>query len=129
MMYLSYEEYKNLGGTLSETDFRMAEFKARKRIDYLTAERVKAMADAGQVPEAVQLCVMSLVNLESKVGTTAQADNPVVTSYTTDGYTEHYGNAMSAAEANTEMDKLVQQLLFGEVDLCGVPLLYRGVRG
>ena len=129
MMYLSYEEYKNLGGTLSETDFKMAEFKARKRIDYLTDERVKAMADAGQVPEAVQLCVMSIVDLESKVGATAQANNPVVTSYTTDGYTEHYGNAMSASEANTEMDKLVKQFLFGEVDLNGVPLLYRGVRG
>lgn len=128
-MYLTYEEYKNFGGTLSETDFRMAEFKARKRIDYLTAERVKAMAEADQVPDAVRLCVMSLVNLESKVGATAQADNPVVTSYTTDGYTEHYSNAMSAAEANAEMDKLVRQLLFGEVDLCGVPLLYRGVRG
>lgn len=129
MMYLSYEEYKNLGGTLSETDFKMAEFKARKRIDYLTADRVKAMAEAGLVPEAVQLCIVSLVELESKVGAAAQVDNPVVTSFTTDGYTEHYGNALSAVEANAEMDKLVRQLLFGEVDLCGVPLLYRGVRG
>ena len=129
MMYLSYEEYKNFGGTLSETDFKLAEFKARKRIDYLTAERVKAMAEAGQVPEAVQLCIVDLVNLESKVGTTAQVNNPVATSFTTDGYTEHYGNALSAAEADTEMDKLVRQFLFGEVDLFGVPLLYRGVRG
>lgn len=34
--YLTYEEYKELGGALAQTDFFRLEFSARKRIDYLT---------------------------------------------------------------------------------------------
>jgi hypothetical protein len=30
-MYLTYAEYQAYGGTLSEADFTLAEFKARKR--------------------------------------------------------------------------------------------------
>ena len=41
-MYLTYEEYQAYGGTLPEADFTLAEFRARKRIDYLTASRVSA---------------------------------------------------------------------------------------
>lgn len=46
--YLTYEEYKELGGALAQTDFFRLEFSARKRIDYLTNSRVQGMAE---VPE------------------------------------------------------------------------------
>ena len=44
MAYLSYDEYKEYGGTMAQADFTLAEFKAEKRIDYLTDTRVKAMS-------------------------------------------------------------------------------------
>ena len=125
-MYLTYEEYKSYGGTLSETDFPLMEFKCRKRIDKLTDCRVQKMTS---VPEAVKLCVMSLIKLESAVGTEAQAENPVVTSFSTDGYSESYGKAMGASEASTAMNSTVYSMLYGELDDNGVPLLYRGVTG
>ena len=125
-MYLTYDEYKSYGGTLSETDFPVLEFKCRKRIDRLTDCRVQNMAS---VPEAVKLCMMSLIKLENIVGIEAQAENPVVTSYNTDGYSESYGKALGASEAPQEMNKTVLSMLYGELDDNGVPLLYRGVTG
>ena len=53
--YLTYEEYQEFGGTLPETEFEMAEFQARKRIDYWTDSRVQNMSE---VPEAVKRCIM-----------------------------------------------------------------------
>ncbi len=125
-MYLTYEEYKAYGGTLSETDFTVMEFKCRKRIDKLTDCRVQKMSS---VPEAVKLCVMSLIKLESAVGTEAQTENPIVTSFSTDGYSESYGKAMGVSDASTAMNSTVYSMLYGELDDNGVPLLYRGVTG
>lgn len=126
-MYLTYEEYQQYGGALPEGSFKLLEFQARKRIDYLTADRVKAMEQAGQVPEAVKMCMYLLTDLISSAGASAQMSNPVATSFSTDGYSESYGNVLDVEQASLEMDKIIRQLLAGELDLNGVPLLYRGV--
>ena len=122
--YLTYAEYQSYGGTASETAFPMLEFRARKRIDRMTASRVQAMA---AVPEAVKLCMMSLIGIDSKAGAEAQVENPVVTSFNTDGYSETYGKAMSAADADSAMSASIRTMLWGETDDNDVPLLYRGL--
>ena len=122
--YLTYEEYQNYGGTASETAFLMLEFRARKRIDRQTFDRVQNMAE---VPEAVKLCMMSLMTIDSKVGVEAQVENPVVTSFNTDGYSESYGKALSAEDADSSMSASIRSMLWGERDDNGVPLLYRGL--
>lgn len=122
--YLTYAEYQSYGGTASETDFNLLEFRARKRIDYLTASRVQNMET---VPEAVKLCMLSIMKIDSKSGAEAQADNPVVTSFSTDGYSESYGKAMSAEDAEKSMSASIRSMLWGETDDNGVPLLYRGL--
>ncbi len=122
--YLTYAEYVERGGTLPETSFNLLEFKSRKRIDYLTDSRVQSMAE---VPAAVKMCVMCLISLESTVGAQAQAEKPVVTSFSTDGYSESYGKAMGAADADKSMNAVVGEYRYGEKDDNGVPLLYRGV--
>ena len=124
MTYLSYNEYKGYGGTASNTEFTALEFRARKRIDRLTASRVQNMSE---VPEAVKLCMMSLIGIDSKAGVEAQANNPVVTSFNTDGYSETYGKALSVEDADKAMSASIRSMLYGETDDNGVPLLYRGV--
>ena len=124
MAYLSYDEYTERGGTREQAEFALAEFKAEKRIDYLTDSRVKAMET---VPEAVKLCIMALMAMESKVGTEAQVSNPVITSFTNDGYSESYGKALGAEDAEKSMNNLVKSYLYGETDDNDVPLLYRGL--
>jgi len=122
--YLSYAEYVERGGDLPQTSFSLLEFQAQKRIDYLTDSRVQAMAE---VPEAVKLCIMALIPMDNKVGASAQASTPVVTSFSTDGYSESYGKAMGTADAEKAMNSVVKSYLYGEADDNGVELLYRGV--
>ena len=126
MAYLTYEEYIRHGGTASDTDFVSLEFKCRKRIDRLTNCRIQNME---KIPEAVKLCMVSLVKLENTVGMEARVENPVVTSYNTDGYSESYEKTLDVSEASQTMDKIVLSMLYGELDDNGVPLLYRGVTG
>lgn len=128
MEYLTYSQYQTLGGQLTMAVFTPLEFKSRKRIDRLTDCRVQPMAEAEAVPEAVKMCMLALIDMESKVGVAAQVNDPVVTSFNTDGYSESYGNLPKQEEAEQQMDKLVGQYLYGETDLYGVPLLFRGVR-
>lgn len=122
--YLTYAEYAAFGGSLSEIDFRPLEFKARKRIDYLTDSRVQNMIS---VPEAVKLCTYILIGMENSVGRNTQATSPNVTSFNTDGYSETYGQIMDADTASVQMTAIVKEYLYGENDDNGVPLLYRGL--
>jgi len=123
--YLTFEEYKGYGGELTETAFRTEEFKARKRIDHLTASRVQAMES---VPEAVKMAVFTLMQLESKIGLSAQLDNPMIASFNTDGYSESYGSVTDQVEAASKSAMAsVKHILDGELDDNGVPLLYRGL--
>ena len=124
-MYLTYDEYLAYGGTLAETDFALAEFKARKRVDYLTDSRVEAMAE---VPEAVKLAMMSIIKADGVVGVDAQAGAPLVASFSTDGYSENYGSAADqTANVERQLNREIGRLLYGVKDDNGVPLLYRGV--
>ena len=107
--YLTFEEYQSYGGTASESAFLMLEFRARKRIDRQTFDRVQDMAE---VPEAVKLCMLSLINIDSKVGVEAQVDNPVVTSFNTDGYSESYGKALSVEDADSSMSASIRSMHF-----------------
>ena len=124
-MYLTYEEYQAYGGTLSEADFTLAEFRARKRIDYLTASRVAAMEE---VPEAVKLAMLTVIKADSAVGVDAQAETPLVASFSTDGYSESYGSAADRTQTvERQLNREIGRLLYGVKDDNGVPLLYRGI--
>ena len=57
--YLTYNEYKALGGSLDITPFNLLEFEARRIIDNRTLQRLKGIE---QVPQEVKMCMFSLVN-------------------------------------------------------------------
>lgn len=125
--YLTYDEYTKMGGGMPEYEFVLAEFRARKRIDYLTDTRVAAMA---AVPEAVKLCMMQIIAVDSKFGPEAlsQKESPVAVSYNTDGYTESLGSPEDQlAAAMKSLNASIREMLWGELDDRGVPLLYRGL--
>lgn len=123
--YMTYHEYlKSCGDPISEAEFRLLEFRARKRIDYLTDSRVQNMQS---VPESVKLCVASLIGIEKKAGIEAQIDNPVVTSFSNDGYSESYGKALSVGDVERTTSSMIRSMLWGETDDKGIPLLYRGL--
>jgi len=123
--YLTYHEYLAYGGTKAQAEFVPLEFQARKAIDYVTDCRVQAMKE---VPEAVKLCMLSVMNIIAATGAEAQAIHPQATQFATDGYSESYGHAMTVAESKSGVNSVISESLYGELDDNGVPLLYRGVR-
>ena len=124
--YLTYEEYVAYGGTMPESEFPVAEFKARSRLDWITMGRVQNMA---VVPEEVKLAMMVIINVDSKFSTDAQLESAIISSFTTDGYTETHGNFFEQVGlANRRLNGEVQKMLFGVLDDYGEPLIFRGLQ-
>ena len=124
--YLTYEEYVAYGGDMNESDFTLAEFKARSRIDWMTLGRVQNMRT---VPDEVKLAIMCLIRVDSKYSSDAQVYSALVSSFSTDGYSESYGSASEQARAaQTQANEEVTRMLFGVLDDNGVPLIYKGLK-
>ena len=113
-MYLTYDEYAEMGGTLNEAAFSRLELKARKLIDQRTFGRLKGLAEQSEV---VKKLVFELMVVEEK------EQNGVLQSVSNDGYSETY------AVANNEQKSvcLIAAYLSQEKTADGTPLLYCGV--
>lgn len=120
--YLTYEEYKSLGGTLGEMPFNILELKARQVINERTQNRLKNVED---IPVEVKVCVYHLVNIASSYQ--SKVSNVSVASESTDGYSISY---KSGTDLTEEQKKQYNDIM--ETDLYGVivdntPILYLGV--
>lgn len=123
--YLTYDEYLQYGGTMDESEYAVAEFKARSRIDWITMGRVQNMA---VIPEEVKLAMMVIINVDTKFSSDAQLESAIISSFTTDGYSETHGNFFEQVGlANRRVNGEVQKMLFGVLDDYGEPLIYRGL--
>ena len=122
--YLSYEEYKSLGGTLGEMPFNILELKARQIINERTQNRLK---DVEQIPQEVKICVYDLINTMNKYNLSDNSTSSNISSENTDGYSVTY---KSGTELTEEQKKQYDDVM--ETDLYGVivdntPILYLGV--
>lgn len=134
-MYLTYEEYQNMGGALDETTFLNYEFEARTKIDWYTFNRLQ---NEKNFPEAVKRCVYKLISLlqakdQASVVDGQSADGSVtagVSSQSNDGVSISY-NTLSAKDmvdtAEKEMKEVIQRYLQGVTNSLGQKVLYRGV--
>lgn len=125
-MYLTYDEYVAYGGTMSQDEFVLAEFKARSRIDWYTLARVQAMR---VVPEEVKMAMMVIITGDAKYSVDAQATKDgMIASYSTDGYSESYGSITEQSQNyDNQIKQTVERMLFGVLDDNGVPLIYKGL--
>ena len=122
--YLTYEEYKSLGGTLGEMPFNILELKARQIINERTQNRLKNIEE---IPQEVKICVYDLINTMNKYNLSNNSTNSNVSSENTDGYSVTY---KSGTELTEEQKKQYDDVM--ETDLYGVivdntPILYLGV--
>lgn len=115
-MYLSYEEYKDMGGSMSEAAFNSLEYKARKRIDCATQNR---LIEDGPVRESVKRLMYELIN-----GYQANAGQQGISSASNDGVAVTY---VTGAEAAARETAIIKQYLTGELTKDGTPVLYLGV--
>ena len=134
-MYLTYEEYQNMGGTLDETAFNDFEFEAESSIDWYTFSRLQKMTT---YPEKVKRCMYSLIKMTSQkanlLGTAPESEegtiNGTIASQSNDGVSVSY-NVLSASEAyklaSDEIGNTIKKYLDGVTDELGRKLLYRGL--
>ena len=125
--YLTYEEYRALGGTLDLTPFNLLEFEARKQIDLRTLGRLKNIED---IPEEVKLCDYKLIESIDNYAQSMETADKNIASESTDGYSVSYitNNQVQdiVKSKNTEFDDLIMTELFGVV-INGEHIIYNGV--
>lgn len=115
--YLTYEEYRSLGGTLDLAPFNLLEFEARRKIDIRTFNRLKA----DNIPQEVKLCEYHLINSIENYAKSLQsvANNGNIKSESTDGYSISYISASEVSNIvkskSAELDDIIRTYLLGVV--------------
>ena len=126
--YLTYDEYKALGGTLSEMPFNLLEFEARKKIDNRTQNRIKYM---NSKPEEVKLCVNAMINtLVQYVVDSSKGINKNIASESIDGYSVSFITGSQDQESikskKSELEEIIQTYLGDIRTSDNIPVLYLG---
>lgn len=136
-MYLTYEEYQNMGGTLEETAFNDIEFEAETYIDWVTFNRLK---NETEYPQALIKCVYHIIQLITNkqaalnISPVNEGDTEAmslgIASQSNDGVSVSY-NVMSAKDilqgSETEIQQCIQRYLGNVTNSLGQKLLYRGL--
>lgn len=148
-MYLSYEDYQNMGGTLDETTFNNFEYEAECIINWYTFNRLKGEAE---IPEEVARCTNALIGLlklkadammlGSQTITTVDEEttktvitSAAIASQSNDGVSISY-NTVNASdivkslrpfEVGGEVSNAIKVYLYGVTNSLGKRLLYRGL--
>lgn len=127
--YLTWEDYKALGGTLDLMPFNLLEFECRKKIDERTLNRLKDI-DREDIPEEVRLCMFRLTDLVNSYASKSSSENKNITSENTDGYSVTYATGSQIQEImkakNNEIEDIIETDLFGVI-VNSEHLLYLGV--
>jgi hypothetical protein len=128
--YLTYEEYRFLGGTLDITPFNLLEFEARRQIDIRTFNRLKNI-DTSDIPQEVKICVFKLMNsMSSYDKSLSDISKSNVASESTDGYSVGYIKSSEISDIinskSVEFDDIIRENLLGVV-INGEHIMYCGV--
>lgn len=124
--YLTYNEYKSLGGNLNQTPFNLLEYEARKKIDERTLGRLKKI---GEIPTEVKMCVWALTNtLNSYLN--ENTNNKNVASESVGSYSVSYATGNQIQEIikskSVEINDIILTYLTGVI-VNGEHLVYLGV--
>lgn len=119
-MYLTYEEYKNIGGELDDTAFNKYGYEAEKKVSAITHKRIYNVGD--DVKGVVVSCIVRITDIINKASVTGEAK---LVSSSHDGLSQNY-SMPTQAEYESQINDIIYNYLIDEKDLDGVPLLYRG---
>ena len=123
--YLTYEEYRGLGGTLDLTSFNLLEFECRRKIDLRTQNRLKN----ADIPQEVKICEYKMINnIEEFNRNKSDVSNKA--SENIDGYSVSYLTSKDIIdvikENDNELEDVIYEYLTG-VKVEGHNLTYLGV--
>ena len=83
--YITYEQYKSLGGTAEQSAFPLLERLARKKLDYWTQGRI------AEVDDDIRLCMLLLIDAMGKI----RSGKKDVSSVSNDGVSVTYASAQT----------------------------------
>lgn len=122
--YLTYEEYKSLGGTFDITPFNLLEYEARRIIDPFN--RLKGVKE---IPKEVKLCEYRLIDTINSYIIKNNADRNIA-SENIEGYSVSYVSPTQIKEVisskKEELNDIVNTYLFGVI-VNGEHLIYCGI--
>ena len=123
MKYLTFEEYKNLGGKCSEDVFPSLQFDTESKMDYITSDRLSRMIDEMEsVPEAVQMLEVKLIDIEDEHRTESNQKTGI-SSYSNGIESFGYDTSKDSEEFIAEkFSTLMKQYLYADYP----ELFYRG---
>jgi len=116
--YLTYEEYKRLGGTLDLMPFNLLEYEARKKIDAKTQRRLVGNTN---IPEEVKMCEYALINSINGYANSFKSisNSGNLASESIDGYSVSYITPSQVSEIihskDTEIDDVIRTYLTGVI--------------
>lgn len=116
--YLTYDEYKAMGGLLDQTPFNLLEFEARKEVDKYTFNRLVNLETQNQ---EVKLCIYALIEQVNS----NKANLNGVASESTDGYSISY-TSQNNSEISQKTRNIIETYLINCKLSDGTPYLYRG---
>lgn len=127
-MYLDFATYQSYGGAIDNaTTFDKYEYKARKKIDYYTFDRLVGVED---IPEDVQRCMFDLIDNLYNYDVNGASD---IASVSNDGLSISYLTGEKYSN-NNKIENIVNTYLMHtiiEKEVDGttkkVKLLYRGL--
>lgn len=118
--YLTYAEYRSLGGTLDITPFNLLEFEARRKINIETQSRLVGTSSQ-DIPQEVKLCIYSLINAIDHYASSIESatENGNIASESTDGYSVSYVKSSSIKDIisskSVELDDIIRTYLLGVI--------------
>ncbi len=122
MQYLTFEEYKSMGGTLEETAFNRNIIRVFSEVDGRTKRRIRKMATIPNEVKALCVDLVEYYSFNKSVGAVVSSKSvsagPVSES-------ESYA-VKSSEDAMFDIEDLFNTYLGSVADDNGVPLLYRG---
>lgn len=125
-MYLSYDEYRAMGGALEADAFDRLEAKAERQINRATHDRLES---AYGIPDAVRYCTYDLIGaMRAEDGLGGVAAGRVVTGMSNDGVSMSFAatGATAAMAASARYMGIIRSWLDGVTTEDGVHLLYAG---
>lgn len=124
--YLTYSEYKALGGSLDMTPFNLLEFEARRKIDERTFNRIVGNEI---IPQEIKMCMFTLINIINSYSN-EELSKKNIASESVGSYSVSYVTGSNAQDViqskNVELNDVIDKYLFG-VMINGEHILYCGV--
>lgn len=119
--YLTYDEYRLMGGTLEIMPFNLLEYNARKVLNKRTQYRLLKR----EISEDVKICIYAMINSIYSYSNETNITNRNIASENTDGYSVSYITTAQIQDAIKSKKSELEDIMFNHLD---IDLLYLGVK-